>query len=138
LLEDGFSVTLCAERFAGITSKSSPAVFRPDYLGDTPNALVVKWGLETRAHLSEVYRTVGSDKGGVTYTDHLEIYRHDAGEGASTKSPVLSQVMDGFRPMTESELSLHFPQAAEGRGGGWHYSSFMVEGSRYVPYVRAR
>ena len=129
-------VTLIADKFAGITSKSSPAVFRPDWLGDTPPEKVVRWGLETRKHLSQVYRSEegGSDQGGVTHTDHLEIYREEAGEDACRKSNVLSKVMSGFRAMTEAELELHFPQAS----GGWHYSSFMIEGSRYVEYIRRR
>eukprot|EP01044_Picomonas_judraskeda_P014724 COSAG03_NODE_2378_length_2825_cov_76.434336_2_plen_84_part_00 len=49
LLEAGFDdVTVVAEKLAGITSKSSPAVFRPDWLGDTPQQRVIEWGLETR------------------------------------------------------------------------------------------
>ena len=134
LLEAGFTdVTLVAESFTGITSKSSPAVFRPDWLGETPPDRVVEWGLETRAHLAEVYRQDGSGAG-VTCADHLEIYRRDAGEDACARSPVLSQVMDGFRAMTPTELECHFPAA----DGGWHYSSFVIEGSRYLPYLRER
>eukprot|EP00656_Telonema_subtile_P013256 TRINITY_DN16724_c0_g1_i2.p1 TRINITY_DN16724_c0_g1~~TRINITY_DN16724_c0_g1_i2.p1 ORF type:complete len:277 (-),score=63.68 TRINITY_DN16724_c0_g1_i2:115-945(-) len=63
-----------------------------------------------------------------------EIYRASAGEAACKKSLVLSHVMDGFRAMTPTELECNFPEAT----GGWHYSSFMIEGSRYVPYLRDR
>eukprot|EP01048_Picozoa_sp_COSAG05_P007849 COSAG05_NODE_570_length_8623_cov_35.317339_5_plen_401_part_00 len=134
LLESGFTdVTLVAESLTGITSKSSPAVFRPDWLGDTPPERVTEWGLDTRAHLAEVYREAGSIAG-VACADHLEVYRRDAGEDACAKSPVLSQVMDGFRAMTPTELACHFPAA----DGGWHYSSFVIEGSRYLPYLQAR
>ena len=48
------SVSLVAEKLAGITSKSSPAVFRPDWLGDTAPERVISWGLQTRKHLTEV------------------------------------------------------------------------------------
>lgn len=114
----------------GITSKSSPAVFRPDWLGDTPPERVVEWGLDTRAHLADVYREAGSEAG-IEAITHLETYRTDADDGAR---PALEQIMDGFRAMTPTELACHHPQA----DGGWIYSSFMIEGSRYVPYLQAR
>lgn len=135
LLESGISkdVTLVAERFSQIPSKSSPAVFRPDWLGETPPERVIRWGLETRAHLGQVHRSAGSEAG-ITVVDHLEIYRAEAGEDACAPSSVLSQVMAGFRPMTASEIECNFPGAT----GGWHYSSFMIEGARYVPYLRDR
>ena len=37
-------VTIVASKLSGIASKTSPAVFRPDWLGDTPADRVVKWG----------------------------------------------------------------------------------------------
>ncbi len=117
-------------RHPGITSKSSPAVFRPDWLGDTPSERVVAWGLDTRAHLTEIYRAAGSEAGIETIT-HLETYRNEADDGAR---PALEQIMDGFRPMTKTELACHHPVA----DGGWVYSSFMIEGSRYVPYLQSR
>ena len=36
--------------------------------------------------------------------------------------------------MTPTELELYHPDA----DGGWHYSSFMIEGARYVPYLHRR
>ena len=134
LLEDGITdVTLVAERFSPVTSKTSPAVYRPDWLGETAPERVIAWGLETRSHLARVYRTAGSDAG-ITVVDHLEVYREEAGPKAAKKSEVLSVVMDGFRAMTPTEIECNFPKAS----GGWHYSSFMIEGSRYVPYLRDR
>ena len=44
-------------------------------------ATQVRWGLDTRAHLSEVYRACGSDAG-VTSIVHQEIYRLEGNPGA--------------------------------------------------------
>jgi hypothetical protein len=46
----------------------------------------------------------------------------------------LSVVMDGFREMTPTELQCHFPSAT----GGYFYSSFVVEGRKYTPYLQQR
>jgi len=131
LLESGFSdVTLITDKFDGITSKTSPAVFRPDWLGDTPAEKTITWGNETKAHLGRVWRETGSDAG-VTATTHLEVYKREA---ARDPGSILPKVMDGFRALTPSELAIHCPTAL----GGWHYSTFMVEGSRYLPYLLKR
>ena len=77
-----------------------------------------------------MYREAGSDAG-IEAITHLETYRNEADDGAR---PALQLIMDGFRAMTETELACHHPQA----DGGWVYSSFMIEGSRYVPYLQSR
>lgn len=136
LLEAGFAdVTLVAAELLGIASRSSPAVFRPDWLGETPAEAVIAWGLETRAHLTQLFRdSDGGSDAGVTPIVHVEVYRNSAGAAATRRSDVLAAVMDGFRAMTPTELELYQPDA----DGGWHYSSFMIEGARYVPHLRRR
>jgi hypothetical protein len=68
---------------------STPAVFRPDWVGNTAEEKVIRWGLETRQHFAEVYRNVGSNAG-VTCSPHFEIYRESAGPEACAKSPVVT------------------------------------------------
>lgn len=135
LLEAGFTdVTLVAEKLSAITSKTSPGVFRPDWVGNTSTERVIAWGLATREHYSEVYRDAGS-AAGISTLVHLEICRTEAGKDAMRQPrAVLPHVMAGFREMTPSELKCHFPTA----DAGYMYSSFVVEGNRYLPYLLER
>lgn len=74
-------------------------MFRPDWLGETPAADVISWGLATRKHLAQVFRDAsdGGSDAGITPIVHLEIYRNSAGPAATRPSRVLAMVMDGFR-----------------------------------------
>ena len=135
LLERGFGdVTLVAEKFSGIPSKTTAGIFRPDYLGDTDPEKVVRWGLATRKHYQTLHRKFGCDASGVACTTHMEIYRQKGNEGAEDPGPIIPRVMDGFRAMTPFEIATHFPSA----DGGWTYSTFVVEGARYMPWLRER
>ena len=134
LLEAGFKdVTLIAAKFSGIPSKTTAGIFRPDYLGDTDPVRVVQWGLETRCHLQRLHRQLGSDSG-IACVNHQEVYHLEGNPGADDPGPILPQVMPGFRPMTAFELATHCPSA----DGGWSYTSFVVEGSRYLPWLQER
>jgi D-amino-acid oxidase len=133
LAEDGFrDVALVSDRWFN-TSKTSPGIFRPDWCGATPVDRMLRWAEGTREHLARLYREAGS-AAGVTTLTHLETYREAAGEAARQENAVLARVMMGFRPLTKREVELHFPGAA----GGWHYSTFLVEGARYLPHLLAR
>merc|ERR1719321_688651 len=130
ILQAGFKdVTIIAESFAPIPSKSSPAVYRPAWMGKTPTEVTVRWGIDTQKEFSRLAR-MGSDTG-ITNTTHVEIYRADASPEAAIPDPALSQVMPGFRDATALELSTFCPDAA----GGWVYGTFMVEGMRLLKYL---
>jgi len=134
LLQDGFhDVTLIAEKFGQIPSKSSPAVFRPAWMGRTPTDRTIRWGLSTLQHLAHLAR-LGSEATGITPTTHLEFFKHNAGEAAARPDPVLSKVMPGFRDATSAEIATFCPEAA----GGWVYSTFMIEGARYVRFLEGK
>lgn len=131
ILQAGFTdVTLVAETFSPIPSKSSPAVYRPAWMGNTPTELTVKWGLDTQREFARLAR-LGSDVSGITPTTHLEFFRAEAGPEAAIPDQALSQIMPGFRDATELEISTFCPMAA----GGWVYSTFMVEGMRFLKYL---
>lgn len=130
LLQAGFQdVTLIAETFAPIPSKSSPAVYRPAWMGSTPTELTIRWGLDTQKEFGRLSRK-GSDTG-ITPTTHLEFYRTEAGPAAAVPDPALSKIMPGFRDATELEISTFCPTAA----GGWVYGTFMVEGVRFLKHL---
>lgn len=132
ILNAGFTdVTLVAATFAPIPSKSSPAVYRPAWMGSTPPELTVHWGKDTAAKFSSLARN-GSDSG-ITPTTHVEFYKADAGPEAAIPDPALSKVMPGFRDATQLEIDTFCPDAA----GGWVYSTFMVEGVRLLKYLEA-
>jgi len=126
-------VTLVAETFAPIPSKSSPAVYRPAWMGKTPAELTVKWGLATQKELARIARKEGSDAG-VTSTVHIECFTTEAGPDAAIPDPALKAIMPGFRDATELEMQTFCPHAA----GGWVYSTFMIEGMRFLKYLEAQ
>ena len=134
LLQSGCTdVTLIAAKFSSIPSKTTAGIFRPDYLGDTDPARVVQWGLDTRCHFQQLHRVMGSDSG-IACVNHQEVYHLEGNPGADDPGPILPKVMPGFRPMTAFEIATHCPSA----DGGWSYSSFVVEGSRYLPWLQDR
>lgn len=133
LLQLGYKdVTLIAETFAPIPSKSSPAVFRPAWMGKTPTESVVRWGVDSQKEFSRLAR-YGSETG-ILPTMHVEFFKAEAGPEAAKPDSALAQVMPGFRPVTDLEKNTYCPDAA----GGWAYSTFMVEGSRFLKYLESQ
>lgn len=133
VLDAGFKdVTLVAATFSPIPSKSSPAVYRPAWMGKTPPELTVKWGKDTAKEFSRLARH-GSDSG-ITSTTHVEFYKDEAGPEAAIPDPALSKVMPGFRDATQLEIDTFCPKAA----GGWVYGTFMIEGVRFLSQLETR
>lgn len=66
-----------------------------------------------------------------SHTTHVEFYKAEAGPEAAIPDPALSKVMPGFRDATPLEVQTFCPDAA----GGWVYSTFMVEGMRFLKYL---
>eukprot|EP00929_Paragymnodinium_shiwhaense_P018807 TRINITY_DN13025_c0_g1_i1.p1 TRINITY_DN13025_c0_g1~~TRINITY_DN13025_c0_g1_i1.p1 ORF type:complete len:384 (+),score=33.40 TRINITY_DN13025_c0_g1_i1:555-1706(+) len=132
LLESGRfqDVTLVAEKLSMIPSKTSPAVYRPAWMGKTPTERAIRWGKDSGQHFGQLAR-LGSEVTGITPTTHLEFYKTNAGPAAAKPDPVLSAVMPGFRDTTDLEMATFCPEAA----GGWVYSTFMIEGMRYVRFL---
>lgn len=125
-------VTILAETFAPIPSKSSPAVFRPAWLGKTPHELLVRWGRESATEFGRLCRE--GSKTGITATTHVECYMADAGPEAAVVDPSLHEIMPGHRNATQLELDTFCPGAA----GGWVYSTFMVEGMRFLKHLEEK
>eukprot|EP00927_Polykrikos_kofoidii_P061886 TRINITY_DN56709_c0_g1_i1.p1 TRINITY_DN56709_c0_g1~~TRINITY_DN56709_c0_g1_i1.p1 ORF type:complete len:371 (+),score=31.48 TRINITY_DN56709_c0_g1_i1:59-1114(+) len=131
-LQAGFKdVSIVAQSFSPIPSKSSPAVYRPAWMGKTPPEVTIRWGSDSANEFSRLARH-GSETG-ITTTTHVEFYKAEAGPSAAIPDPALAKVMSGFRDATQLEIDTYCPAAA----GGWVYSTFMVEGMRFLSYLAA-
>lgn len=133
LLESGRTVTLVADKFHGITSKTAPSAFRPGLMGDIPAERLVQWGRISREIFEDLFKKVGGDAG-ISKITTIEPFRKDLYEQVGG-AEVLAQVCPDFRPATAKEL------ADVDCGNGWAgavYTNFTIEGSKFLPYLLDR
>ncbi|PAA64031.1 hypothetical protein BOX15_Mlig021842g1 [Macrostomum lignano] len=121
-------VTIFTDQVTPNTTGDVAAGFwTPVYLSKTPTQLSDSWSEETYRYLQSIVESNPTPgENGVHYTPGYTVYR-------SENLPVISwsHIPIGFRPMTESEVSMFPPEIK----GGYFYVSVMAEGRKLLPIL---
>jgi glycine/D-amino acid oxidase-like deaminating enzyme len=102
-------------------------------LADTPEALSLRWGGDTMAHLLSLFASPDAAAAGVSLALGHTLLREPAAE-----EPFWAPLALGFRRLAGRELALLGSPSAGAFVDGWAYNVPICEGRSYLQYLAAR
>eukprot|EP00039_Didymoeca_costata_P030942 m.32298 g.32298 ORF g.32298 m.32298 type:complete len:350 (-) comp8396_c0_seq1:119-1168(-) len=124
-----YDVTIFTESLSPnrLASDIGGAIIRPGYLGETDKDKILSWSADTFAFLQ---RIIYENKDAGIHEALQAVSCYEYFQEPLQPWPFWSHIVNGFRNLEPHELPHHWDCA-----GGWFYTSFIIEGRRYLPYL---
>uniref|UniRef100_A0A8C3AJ92 D-aspartate oxidase n=1 Tax=Cyclopterus lumpus TaxID=8103 RepID=A0A8C3AJ92_CYCLU len=124
------SVTLLAEKFSPhTTSDGAAGILFPAEFPDVPVERQRRWFKSSFDHLLDIAQSQHSPEAGVMLSSGWQIFK----DASADKKPFWSELVIGFRFMTDSELK-RFPDHKFGQA----FTTIKCECSSYLPWLEKR